>query len=77
MVKIWLFLMIMSTPGQMTVRYNASIYPTEEKCMEVREGYMEAFHAKSYEYKLTMRTEAFCIPFESFPIKGMPSPVGA
>ena len=77
MVKIWLFLMIMSTPGQPTVKYNASIYPTEEECMEVREGYMETFRAKSYEYKLTMRTEAHSIPFESFPIKGMPSPVGA
>ena len=77
MVKIWLFLMIMSTPGQPTVKYNASIYPTEEECMEVREGYMETFRAKSYEYKLTMRTEAHCIPFESFPIKGMTSPTGA
>ena len=77
LTKIWLFLMIMSTPGQPTVKYNASIYPTEEECMEVREGYMETFRAKSYEYKLTMRTEAHCIPFESFPIKGMTSPTGA
>jgi len=67
----------MSTPNQLTVKYNAAIYPTEEHCVAAREGYMEAFNAKSEEYKLTMKTDAFCIPFESFPIKGMPSPVGA
>ena len=77
MVKIWLFLMIMSAPNQPSVKYNASIYPTEEECMEVREGYMEAFVAKSQEYKAAMKTEAFCIPFESFPIKGMKAPIGA
>ena len=76
LIKIWLFLMIMSTPGQPSVKYNAAIYPTEVECMEVRKGYMEAFHAKSPEYKLTMRTEAHCIPFESFPIEGMHSPIG-
>ena len=69
--------MLMSTPNQLTVKYNAAIYPTEEHCVAAREGYMEAFNAKSEEYKLTMKTDAFCIPFESFPIKGMPSPVGA
>ena len=69
--------MLMSTPNQLTVKYNAALYPTEEHCVAAREGYMEAFNAKSEEYKLTMKTDAFCIPFESFPIKGMPSPVGA
>ena len=70
-VKIFLLLMIMSSPGQLTVKYTASIYPSEELCIDARDGYMEAFRNKSYEYKLTMKTEAFCIPFESFPIKGM------
>ena len=77
MTTIWLLLMLMSTPNQITVKYNAALYPTEEHCVAAREGYMEAFNAKSEEYKLTMKTDAFCIPFESFPIKGMPSPVGA
>ena len=69
--------MILSTPNQTTVKYNASIYPTEVLCMEAREGYMEWFKAKSAEYKKGMKTEAFCIPFESFPIIGMPEPMGA
>jgi len=76
MVKIWLLLMLMSTPNQPSVKYNAAIYPTEEDCMEAREGYMEAFEAKPQEYKDTVRTEAICIPFDSYPIKGMQSPMG-
>ena len=74
---IFLLLMIMSAPDQTSVRYNAAIYPTEDTCMEARAGYLEAYEAKSAEYKLTMKTEAHCIPFESFPIIGMPKPVKA
>ena len=77
MTKIWLLLMLMSTPNQTTIRYNASIYPTEDNCMTARAGFMEAYEAKPPEYKLTMKTEAFCIPFNSFPIVGMPQPVNA
>ena len=77
MTTIWLLLMLMSSPNQITVKYNAAIYPTEDQCIQAREGFMEAFEAKSAEYKLTMKTDAICIPFESFPIKGMQSPVGA
>ena len=77
MTTIWLLLMLISIPNQLTVKYNAAIYPTEDQCIQARKGFMEAFEAKSAEYKLTMKTDAICIPFESFPIKGMPSPVGA
>jgi hypothetical protein len=45
--------------------------------MEVREGYLKAFEDKSYEYRRNMKTEAFCIPFESFPIIGMDPYIGA
>ena len=77
MVKIWLLLMLLSSPNQTTVKNNAAIYPTEEHCIAARKVYTEAFEAKTEEYKLTMKTEATCISFESLPIKGMPSPVGA
>ena len=70
-------MVIISTPNQTTVKYNAHIYPTEDQCMDARAGYLEAFEDKTAEYKITMKTEAFCIPFDSFPIIGMPSPVGA
>ena len=77
MTKIWLLLMLMSSPNLPSVKYHASIYPTEDQCMVARTGYLESYKAKPPEYKLTMKTEAFCIPFESFPIIGMPSPVKA
>ena len=76
MVKIWLLLMLMSTPNQPSVKYNAAIYPTEEACLEARGGFIGAFEAKPQEYKDIRRTEAFCIPFDSYPIKGMDSPIG-
>jgi hypothetical protein len=76
MVKIWLLLMLMSTPNQPSVKYNAAIYPTEDQCIQAREGFMEAFEAKSQEYKDEAKTEALCIPFDSYPIKGMNSPIG-
>ena len=69
--------MIMSMPNQPTVKYNAAIYPTEDLCMEAREGYMMAYDAKPQEYKDKMKTAAMCIPFDSFPIKGMTAPIGA
>ena len=77
MVKIWLLLMLVSTPNQPSVKYNAAIYSTEDQCIQAREGFMEAYEAKPPEYKLTMKTEALCIPFDSLPIKGMESPIGA
>ena len=77
MLKIFFLLMIFSTPNQTTVKYNASIYPTEELCMIARESYMKIYNEKSAEYKAGMKTKALCIPFESFPIIGMPAPIGA
>ena len=74
---VFLLLMLVSTPNQNAVKYNALIYPTEDHCMEARAGYMEAYEAKPDEYKRTMKTEAFCVPFDSFPIIGMASPLGA
>ena len=69
LVKIFFLLMIMSSPNQTTVKYNASIYPSEVLCMKAKEGYMEAYE-QSID-KDSMKTEAFCILFDSFPILGM------
>ena len=69
--------MLMSVPNQSTVRYNAMIYATQDQCLMARGAYMEIYEEKPLEYKLTMKTEAYCIPFNSFPIIGMPAPVGA
>ena len=77
MIKIWLLLMIMSTPNQPSVRYTATIYQTEDTCMKAKEGYMQAFEARSQKYRDKVKTEAFCVPFDSFPIKGLPPQTGA
>ena len=77
MVKIWLFLMLLSTPNQTTVKYNALIYPTEMECLAAKQGYMEEFASRSPEVKAVTKTEVFCIPFESFPIIGMIPTTGA
>ena len=69
--------MILSSPNQPSVKYHASIYSTEEQCIMARTNYMESYEEKPLEYKLALKTEAFCVPFNSFPIAGMPKPVGA
>ena len=69
--------MLISMPNQPSVRYHAAIYPTEDQCIIAKTSYMDIYEAKPLDYKLSLKTEAFCIPFDSFPISGMPSPVGA
>ena len=69
--------MIFSTPNQHTVKYNAAIYPTEDTCVEAKVSFMEAYNAKSAEYKAGTKTQAFCLQIESYPIIGMPMPQGA
>ena len=75
MIKIWLLLMLVSMPNQPSVKYQALVYPTEDQCIVARDGYMKSYEEKPLEYKLTLKTKAYCIPFDSFPISGMPSPV--
>ena len=77
MIKIFFLLMIISIPGAETVRYNGSIYSTEESCIQAKDDYMGAFEAKPEKYKDKIKTEAFCIPFESFPVKGIKPNIGA
>ena len=77
MTQIFLLLMLISMPGQPSVKYTASIYATEYQCAEAQIGFQEAYEAKPRSYKDMMKVKAICIPFESFPIKGMPSPTGA
>ena len=76
-MQIFFLLMIMSMPNQPSVKYNASIYPTEQECYKALDGYMNAYNSNSAEYKNKMVTEAFCIPFESFPIEKFKKEIGA
>ena len=69
MMKIFFLLMIMSMPNQPSVKYHASIYPTAQECNQAHDKYMNAYDSKPQNFKDKMVTEAFCIPFESFPIE--------
>ena len=68
MSKIFLLLMLMSTPDQPSVKYNAYIYFTEPECLEAKEKYMSLYNNRDLEYKSKVKTEAFCIPFDAFPL---------
>ena len=68
MKTVFLLLMIMSAPNQSTVKYNAVLYYNDVECEIARAGYMDAYDNRKEEYKKIMITEAFCIPFDAFPL---------
>ena len=61
----------MSMPNQPSVKYNAYIYFTEEECIVAKENYMKKFENQNQEYKKRITTNAYCIPFDSFPLTTM------
>ena len=63
--------MLISFPSAPSVKYTALVYPTEAECLIARDRYMNAYESKDLAYKSNIKTEAFCLPFESFPIPGM------
>ena len=70
-MKVFLLIMFISMPNAPSVRYNAMVYPTEPQCITARDHYNNAYLAKDLVYKSKIKTEAFCLPFESFPIAGI------
>lgn len=77
MTKIFLLLMLISMPDQPSVRYTASIYSTEYQCAEAQISFQDGYEAEPQSYKDKIRVKSLCVPFDAFPIKGMPSPIGA
>ena len=71
MKTIWLMLMLMSSPNMSSVKYNALLYNTEIECLDSVANYLNYYESKPQEYKNTVVTDAFCLPFEAFPIKGL------
>tara|TARA_R110000787_G_scaffold49852_1_gene119226 strand:- start:397 stop:627 length:231 start_codon:yes stop_codon:yes gene_type:complete len=76
-MKIFFLLMIISMPDMPSVRYNGMIYFEEGQCSVARDKYMAAYEAKDLNYKSKIKTEAFCLPFDTFPLMGMTAPLGA
>mgnify|MGYP003130726414 FL=1 len=71
MIKIWLLILFVSTPNMPSVKYNAFIYPTENKCIIALVEYLNIYESKSENYKKNLTTTGYCLPFDSFPIKGL------
>ena len=71
MTKIFLLLMLFSVPNAPSVKYTGSLYFTEEECIIAKENYMQIYMNQSQQYKDKTKTEAFCIPFDSFPLTTM------
>ena len=71
MKTIWLMIMLISSPNMPSVKYNALLYNTEAECLDSIANYLTYYEAKPQEYKNTLVTDAFCLPFEAFPIKGL------
>jgi hypothetical protein len=71
MSKVFLLLMLMSTPNQPSIKYNGVLYFSEPECLVARADYIEAYNKKPQSYKDLVLTEAFCIPFNAFPLTTM------
>ena len=71
MKLIWVMVMLMSSPNMPSVKYNALLYNTEDECMNSIASFLNYYENKSQEYKDKFVTNAFCLPFEAFPIKGL------
>ena len=71
MIKIWFLLVMMSIPNAPSIKYTGSIYPTENDCIEAQLGLLNAYEAKPQDYKDVMVVDAFCLPFDAFPVQGM------
>ena len=64
-------IMLMSAPNLPSVKYNAVLYNTETECLDSLASYLNYYEAKPQEYKDRIKTNAFCLPFDAFPIKGL------
>ena len=71
MIKIWFLLVMLSVPNAPSIKYMGSIYSTEDDCLKAQTSFLNGYEAKPQEYKDTLVTDAFCLPFEAFPIKNL------
>ena len=76
MTKIWLMLILLSSPNLPSVKYNAYLYKTENECVNAQANFMNYYEKKSDDYKKITVVDTHCIEFESFPISRF-NPSGA
>ena len=71
MNTVFLLVMLLSMPNQPSVKYNAVLYFTEQECLKAKTEYIREYNNKDIKYKSRVKTEAYCIPFEAFPLSTM------
>ena len=64
-------LVLISIPNAPSVKYNGFIYPNEAECLMARYELLEVYDARPEDYKKGIVMDAYCIGFESFPIRGL------
>ena len=64
-------LILMSVPNAPSVKYNGIIYPTEEECTVAQVEFLNMYEAQPQNYKDKLVVDAFCLPFDAFPVQGM------
>lgn len=64
-------LVLISMPNAPSVKYNGFIYVSEEECQTAKYELLDAYQNKTPEYKLVTSLDAYCLEYESFPIKGL------
>ena len=71
MNTVFLLLMLLSMPNQPSVKYNAVLYFTEQECLNAKIEYMKAYNKKDIQYKNRVKTNAYCVTFDAFPLTTM------
>lgn len=81
MIKIWFLLILMSVQDGNPLIYNGLMgYNSHEKCMEnsiLAENYMmDREMKKGFGDEKTIWIKSYCLPFDIFPPKNLPSKKG-
>ena len=71
MIKIWFMLVLISMPNAPSVKYNGFLYTNEAECQVARYELLDMYDARPEDYKKGLVMDAYCIGFESFPIRGL------
>ena len=58
-------------PNAPSVKYNGFLYTNESECQMARYELLELYDARPEDYKAGLAMDAYCIGFESFPIRGL------
>ena len=61
-------MLFLHTPHMPSVKYEASIYSTEDYCIQAQLKFLNFYSTKPKEYQDGVKVDAHCLPFDSFPI---------